>query len=58
MKHTNAIRVDSLLNVTLWDSVIVLCFAVHFFVSILILQSSRWGGESWLLCLVCPPGVS
>ena len=26
--------------------------------SILVLQSSKWGGESWLLCLVCFPGVS
>ena len=32
---------DSLLSVLpLWDSVIVLCFAVRYFVSILILQSS------------------
>ena len=23
-----------------------------------ILQSSRWGIESWLLCFVCLPGVS
>ena len=36
----------------LWDSVIILCF-----VSILVLQSSRWGRESWLLCFVCLPGV-
>ena len=27
-----------------------------YFVSILVLQSSRWGG--WLLCFVCPPGGS
>ena len=26
--------------------------------SILFLQSSWWGRESWLLCLVCLPGVS
>ena len=26
--------------------------------SILVLQSSWWGRESWLLCLVCLPGVS
>ena len=26
--------------------------------SILVLQSSCWGRESWLLCLVCLPGVS
>ena len=37
----------------LWDSVIVLHFVVRYFVSILVLQSSRWGGESWLLCFVC-----
>ena len=41
-----------------WDSVIVLCFVVRYFVSILVLQSSRWGRESWLLCFVCIPGVS
>ena len=28
------------------------------FMSILVLQSSWWGRESWLLCLVCLPGVS
>ena len=39
----------------LWDSVIVLCFDVHYFVSILVLQSSLWGRESWLLCFVCLP---
>ena len=42
----------------LWDSVIVLCFAVRYFVSIQVLQSSRWGRESWLLCFICLPGVS
>ena len=42
----------------LWDPVIVLCFVVRYFVSILVLQSSRLGGESWLLCFVCLPGVS
>ena len=41
---------------TLWDSVIVLCFVLRYFVSILVLQSSRWGRESWLLCFVCLPG--
>ena len=35
----------------LWDSVIVQCFVVRYFVSILVLQSSRWGSESWLHCL-------
>ena len=34
----------------MWDSVIVLSFVVRYFVSILVLQSSRWGRESWLLC--------
>ena len=29
-----------------------LCFAVRCFVSILVLQSSRWGRENWLLCFV------
>ena len=41
----------------LWDSVIVLCFVVRYFVSILVLQSSWWGKESWLLCFVCLPCV-
>ena len=35
----------------LCDSVIVLCFVVRYFVSILVLQSSRWGREGWLLLL-------
>ena len=39
-------------------SVIFLCFVVRFFMSLLVLQSSWWGRESWLLCLVCLPGVS
>ena len=42
----------------LLESVIVLCFVVRYFMSILVLQSSCWGRESWLLCLVCLPGVS
>ena len=42
----------------LWDSVIVLCFVARYIMSILVLQSSWWGRESWLLCLVCLPGVS
>ena len=33
-------------------------FFVCYFVSILVLQSSRQGRESWLLCFVCLPGVS
>ena len=44
-----------LLLFPLWESVIVLCFVVRCFMSILVLQ---WGRESWLLCLVCLPGVS
>ena len=42
----------------LWECVIVLCFVVRCFMSILVLQSSWWGRESWLLCLICLPGVS
>ena len=34
------------------------CFVVRYFISILVLQSSWWGRDSWLLCLVCLPGVS
>ena len=29
----------------------------YFFMSILVLQSSQWGRESWLLYLVCHSGV-
>ena len=47
-----------LLLLPLWESVIVLCFVVCYFKSILVLQSSWWGSESWLLCLNCLPGVS
>ena len=47
-----------LLLLSLWESVIVLCFVVHYFISILVLQSSWWGRESWLLYLICLPGVS
>ena len=47
-----------LLLLPLWESVIVLCFVVRYFMSILVLQSSRWGRESWLLCFMCLPGVS
>ena len=44
-----------LLLICFGNSVIVVCFVVHYFVSILGLQSSRWGRESWLLCfaLLC-----
>ena len=54
-----------LLLLPLWGSVIVLCFVVRCFVSVLVLRSSWWGGGGgggggggWLLCLVCLPGVS
>ena len=47
-----------LLLFPLWESVIVLYFVVRYFMSILVLQSSWWGRESWLLCLICHPGVS
>ena len=47
-----------LLWIPLWESVIVLCFVVRYFMSILVLQSSWWGRESWMLCLICLPGVS
>ena len=46
-----------LLLLPLRESVIVLCFVVRYFMSILVLQSSWWGRESWLLCLICLPGV-
>ena len=46
-----------LLLLPLWESIIVLCFVVRYFMSILVLQSSWWGRESWLLCLICLPGV-
>ena len=42
----------------LWESVIVLLFVVRYFMSIQVLQSSWWGRKSWLLCLICLPGVS
>ena len=41
----------------LCESVIVLCFVVRYFMSIIVLQTSWWGRGSWLLCLVCLPGV-
>ena len=47
-----------LLLLLLWESVTVLCFVVCYFMSILVLQLSWWGRESWLLCLICLPGVS
>ena len=42
----------------LWESVSVQSFVVRYFMSILVVQSSWWGRESWLLCLICLPGVS
>ena len=47
-----------LLLLPLWESVIVLCFVVRYFLSILVLQSSWCGRESWSLCLICLLGVS
>ena len=47
-----------LLLLTLWESAIVLCFVVRYFMSFLVLPSSWWGRESRLLCLICLPGVS
>ena len=38
-------------------SVIVLCFVVRYFVSILVLQSCGWGRQQWLLFFVCLPCV-
>ena len=43
-----------LLLLPLWESVIVICFVVRCYVSILVLQSSCWGGESWLLVNLSP----
>ena len=47
-----------LLLLPLWGSVIVLCFVERYLLSILVLQSSWWRRESWLLCFICLPGVS
>ena len=47
-----------LLLLRLWESVFVLCFAVRYFMSILVLQSYLWGRECWLLCLICLPDAS
>ena len=45
-----------LLLLPLWESVIVLCFVVRYFMSILVLQSSWWGAllnlSSWCLVIV------
>ena len=60
-KRQATVVVDSLLILLpLWDSVIVLFFDVRYFVSILVLQSSRWERElvallslsSWCLVIV------
>ena len=37
----------------LWEFCECLCFVMHYFVSILVLQSSCRGRESWLLCYCC-----
>ena len=37
----------------LWGLCIGLCFGMHYFVSFIVLQSSWWGKESWLLCNNC-----
>ena len=39
-------------SLLLWDSVIVLCFVLRYFVSILFLQSTRWG-KRMLVALLC-----
>ena len=51
----NRQSLDLLIATSILGSVIVLCFVVRYFVSILVLQSSRWGRESWLLCFVSFP---
>ena len=58
ISRPTSLLIRCLLLLLLWDSVIVLCFVVSYFVSILVLQSSRWGRESCLLCFVCLPAVS
>ena len=47
-----------LLSLPLWASVSVLSFVVRYLMAVKVLQSPGWGGESWLLCLVCLPGAS
>ena len=37
--------IHCLLLPQLWDSIIVLCFVVRYFVLVLVLQSSWWGRE-------------
>ena len=47
-----------LLLLPLWESVVVLCFVVRYFMSVLVLQSSLWGRagcfalSSWCLVVV------
>ena len=46
------------LLLSLWESVIVLYFVVRYFIFTIILQSSWWGRESWLLCFYfCIPSA-
>ena len=47
-----------LLLLPLLESVIVLCFVVRYFMSILVLQSSWWGKRELVALLNCLPGVS
>ena len=46
---------DSLLIV---NPILGVCSCSMFVRYILVLQSSRWGRKSWMLCFVCLPGVS
>ena len=45
------------INTPVVGVLVVVCFVVRYFMSILVLQTSRWGRDSWLLCLVFLPGV-
>ena len=45
--------IHCLLFLPLCESVIVLCFVVRDFMSILVCNHLDGGRESWLLCLVC-----
>ena len=42
----------------LWIHIFSVTIRINFEFVILVLQSSWWGRESWLLCLICLPGVS
>ena len=58
-KGGGSVVVDFLFIVTLIVGVCnCSCFVVRYFMSILVLHSSWWERESWLLCLICLPGVS